>query len=204
MVPGFQRRDIGQAQIADGRSCITGRSPKSSALCMRFCGSSHLDLKRVAGVRVAPVVRLGEARGRGRGHDGARHVRHGQSELTGALAVDVDVERGIVRGLAQTADRAGRAAAAICDLDLLGEGVVVLQIAALHGHFDGRGRAEAHHLTDDVAGFERDLQCPAVPWRRLARRLLAQASPRGAPGFSANWMMASCGPLVNRWIRLTG
>ena len=42
--------------------------------------------------------------------------------------------------------------------DLLRVGVVVREAGALHRDFDRRRRAEAHHLADDVAGFERDLR----------------------------------------------
>ena len=38
-------------------------------------------------------------------------------------------------------------------------------------------------------------------WRAVVR---GAASPRGVPGLSATWMMASCGPLVKRWIRFDG
>ncbi len=91
-----------------------------------------------------------------------------------------------------------KASFANCGLDLLRVGVIVLQAGALHGDFDGRGRSEAHHLGDDVAGFEGDLGARQFARAELSRSFSRRASPRGASGLSATWMMASCGPLVNR------
>ena len=67
----------------------------------------HLDLEGVAGGRVAPVVGIGEAGGGGGGDDGADDVGHRQAELSGALAVDRDVERREGCPPARTGDRGG-------------------------------------------------------------------------------------------------
>ena len=56
----------------------------------------HLDLEGIAGVRIAPVVRLGKPGGRCGRHDRADHVGHGQAELAGAFPIDVDVQRRVV------------------------------------------------------------------------------------------------------------
>ena len=120
---------------------------------MAFWGNLDLDLKRIAGIRIAPIVGVGEARGRGGGHHRARHVRHGQAELPGAVAIDRDIERGIAAFL-RDLEVAQESQAGHPRADLQGVGVIVRETDALHGDLDGGGRTEAHHLADDVAGFE--------------------------------------------------
>ena len=75
----------------------------------------HLDLKGVArnsdrASSSAAVKRDDEVAGTTE----RDHIGHGQAELSGALAVDGDVERGIVAAPGRTADRAGKSSLAIC------------------------------------------------------------------------------------------
>ena len=92
MVPSFSAGDIGELRSAAAVAHQRNVADLLHAL-HAILRQLHLDLEGVAGDRIAPVVRLGEARGGGRRDDGADHVGHGQAELAGALAVDGDVER---------------------------------------------------------------------------------------------------------------
>ncbi len=113
-----------------------------------------------------------------------RHIRHGQAELAGALAIDVDVERRIVV-LLRELQIAQEAELGQLRLHFLRVGVIVLQADSLHRDFDGRRRAEAHHLGDDIARFEGDVRAGQFACRVLPAAVPASASPRGASGFSA-------------------
>src|SRR5207244_622383 len=56
----------------------------------------HLDLKRVAAPWVAPEIRIGEAAGcRGR-NKRAGHIGGRDPKLPGAIAIDLDIERGVI------------------------------------------------------------------------------------------------------------
>ena len=68
---------------------------------------------------------------------------------------------------------------ASCVLDLLRVGVVVGQADALHGDLDRSGRAEAHHLGDDVGGFEGDLASGSSRWSGGADALAEGFAARG-------------------------
>ena len=95
MVAGFEAGDVGELRL---RAAVAHHRKLADVLhaLHAILRELHLDLEGIAGRRIAPVVRLGEARRRGRGHDGAHDVRHRQAELAGALAVDRDIERRVV------------------------------------------------------------------------------------------------------------
>ena len=87
----LQLRDVGQLRLRPAVAHQRSAADRFHAL-HAVLRQLHLDLERVAGDGIAPVVRVGEARRRrGRDHR-ADHVGHGQAELPGALAVDGDVE----------------------------------------------------------------------------------------------------------------
>ena len=131
----------------------------------------HLDLECISGVWVPPVIRLREARRRSGWDHRANHVRHGQSELTRTLAVDVDIERRIIDRLSKLKiPKEGNLGH--LRLNLLSESIIVLQIATQYCDFNGRGRPEAHHLAHDVSGLEGDLS---------ARQFLLQAAAQSLP-----------------------
>ena len=113
----------------------------------------NLDLKGITGDGIAPVIRLDET-GRGcGGHDGTGNVRHAQAELSGAFAIDGDVECGIVQFLGALKIAQERQ---LGHLRLYFQGVagIILKTDALYGNLDRCRRSETHHLADDVAGFE--------------------------------------------------
>src|SRR5579883_548754 len=84
------------------------------------------------------------------------YIGHRESELAGTIAIDIDIQRGIVLFLLelQIAEKVQ-----LCQLrpNLFSVGVGVLQVDSLDVDQHGRRRAEAHYLRDDVSGFERDV-----------------------------------------------
>src|ERR1019366_5350797 len=124
--------------------------------------------------------------------DGARYVRHAQTELAGALAVDRNVERGIIQFLG-VLEIAQEGDLGHLRLHLHGVGGVILQADSLHGYFDGRRRSEAHHLADDVAGFERDLRA-REGLAETGAQFLAQRLASGRGGFQRDLDDGFLGP----------
>ena len=116
----------------------------------------HLKLKRIAGIWIAPVVRVRKPRRGSRRHNRTDHIRHGEPELARSLPVDVDIERWVIVFLSELQIPQETQ---FCQLrlDLSGVSVIVGETSALHRNFHGRGRSKAHHLRNDIGGFERNL-----------------------------------------------
>ena len=133
------------------------------------------------------------------------HVRHGETELAGAVAVDVDIERGKVHLLLEL-QIAQRTQLGQLRPDLLRIGVDILQIGSLHVHLNRRGRTEAHHLGNDVAGFEGDLAVGQLPAQALAE-LFAQRFAARSVRFQRDLddgVLRSAGEQVDQVHRVTG
>ena len=98
MVPGFSpATSMRRTSDRAGPFGITGTLAHFVDALHAILRQLDLNLERLAGVRIAPVVRLRESRRRRGRHDGVDHVSHGQAELAGAVAVDANVQRGVVR-----------------------------------------------------------------------------------------------------------
>ncbi len=103
---------------------------------------------------------------RGRRDKRARHAGRREAELAGTFAVDVDVQRRIVQrlGVLQIA-KIGNATPA-CARIFSAKARLAARLGPCTATSIGVGRAEAHHLADDVAGLERDLDVRQVVMQR--------------------------------------
>ena len=108
-------------------------------------GQLDLNLEGVPGGWVAPVVGLREAGGGSCRNHGAGDVGHGEAELAGAFAVDIDVESREIACL-RNLKIAQEWEFGHLSLDFFREGVIVVEADTLDRYLDGSGRAEAHHL----------------------------------------------------------
>ena len=101
--------------------------------------------------------------------------------MPGAFAIDGDIERGVVDVLRKL-EVAEEGELGELLMNLFRKGEVVLQVAAEHGDFDGRGRTEAHHLADDVGCFEGGL-CSGEFLRERGSQLFTESfAVRGIGG----------------------
>lgn len=96
--------------------------------------------------------------------------------MPGTVAIDLRVRRRIVHRLRKL-KISEKAQPAQLGMNLLRKRIIVFEFRALHGNVNRRGRAETHHLADDVPRFERNLQLRKRLFQcradMLARRFIA-------------------------------
>ena len=113
-----------------------------------------LNLEAVAASRIPPEVQIGVAARRCCGRQRPANVGSRDAELTGAIAIDLNLQGRIVERLRvlQVSQRGN-----LDELrpDFLGKGPRRRECGPLHRDFDRRRRAEAHDLADDVGRFKR-------------------------------------------------
>src|SRR5439155_22070114 len=92
-------------------------------------------------------------------------------ELAGAFSIHGDLDGRVLERLAvlQVAQIGNPAE---FPTNLFRELTILYQARSLHCHFDRRGRAEAHHLADNVSRLERKLNTRQFLGKALAQMLL--------------------------------
>ena len=110
-------------------------------------GHAHVDVVLVAGDWVGELRRRDLRRSGEAGENALRHLLLGKAQPARLLAVDLDVQLGIV--LLARDLHVGQEGSAVlvgerahCRMDLAGEGRALRQVVAEQLHVDGRGRSE--------------------------------------------------------------